>query len=110
MDSIKERNINEGKISFAGLLQQGQSRSSADNLKSYEGYDICWVEEAQMVSKMSLDLLLPTIRKPGSEFWFSYNRKDEEPSRFVTAEYPPEDTVHIYVMGQSMVQRIPSII
>lgn len=101
---IKESEIlctnNEGKISFAGLLQQGQSRSSADNLKSYEGYDICWVEEAQMVSKMSLDLLLPTIRKPGSEFWFSYNRKDEvEPvhSRFVTAEYPPEDTVHIYV-------------
>lgn len=101
---IKESEIlclcNEGKISFSGLLQQGQSRSAADNLKSYEGYDICWVEEAQNVSKMSLDLLLPTIRKKNSEFWFSYNRKvEKEPvhEKFVLSDNPPEDTVHIYV-------------
>jgi phage terminase large subunit len=101
---IKESEIlclcNEGKISFSGLRQQGQDRTAADNLKSYEGYDLCWVEEAQNVSKMSLDLLLPTIRKIGSEFWFSYNRKvDKEPvhEKFVTSENPPPDTVHIYV-------------
>lgn len=101
---IKESEIlcphNGGKISFAGLRQQGQERSAADNLKSYEGYDICWVEEAQTVSKMSLDVLLPTIRKDGSECWFSYNRKSEsEPvhDRFVNTEFAPDDTVHIYV-------------
>ena len=91
---------NDGKISFAGLRQQGQTRSAADNLKSYEGYDICWIEEAQTVSKMSLDLILPTIRKQKSEFWFSYNRKHkDEPvhNRFVDSEYIPQDTVHIYV-------------
>jgi len=101
---IKEAEIlcphNSGKISFSGLRQSGADHSAADNLKSYEGYDICWVEEAQMVSKMSLDLLLPTIRKPGSEVWFSYNRKIEhEPvhDRFVTGASIPPDTVHVYI-------------
>ena len=93
-------NHNSGKISFTGLRQQGAGKSAADNVKSYEGYDICWVEEAQTISKYSLDILLPTIRKPGSEVWFSYNRKEEgEPvhSKFVESEHVPEGTVHIYV-------------
>ncbi|MDE2107429.1 MAG: terminase large subunit, partial [Patescibacteria group bacterium] len=38
-----------------------------------EGYDIAWAEEAQTLSQRSLDLLRPTIRKPGSELWFSWN-------------------------------------
>jgi phage terminase large subunit len=38
-----------------------------------EGFDIAWVEEANRVSQRSLDLLVPTIRKPGSEIWFTWN-------------------------------------
>ena len=92
--------VNGGKISFTGLRQAGSNSSAADNIKSYEGYDICWVEEAQTISKYSLDILLPTIRKEGSEVWFSYNRKnDNEPvhSRFVLSDFVPEGTVHVYV-------------
>jgi phage terminase large subunit len=38
--------------------------------KAWKGYDVAWVEEAQTLSQWSLDLLLPTIRKPGSKLWF----------------------------------------
>lgn len=46
---------------------------NAQNLKSYEGFDICWVEEAANVSARSWNLLIPTIRKQGSEIWISFN-------------------------------------
>ncbi len=53
---------------FAGLRKQ-----TVSSLKSYEAIDICWIEEASVVSRRSLTILLPTIRKPGSEIWFSLN-------------------------------------
>ncbi len=71
---------------FAGIRQQGVA-----NLKSLEGTDICWVEEAQVVTKRSWEVLLPTIRKPGSEIWITFNPEldsDETYSRFVLD--PPE--------------------
>jgi phage terminase large subunit len=52
---------------------QGMQNHTADSVKSLEGYDIAWVEEAQSLSQRSIDLLRPTIRKPGSELWFSWN-------------------------------------
>jgi phage terminase large subunit len=52
---------------------QGMQNHTAESIKSLEGYDIAWVEEAQSLSARSLDLLRPTIRKPGSELWFSWN-------------------------------------
>jgi phage terminase large subunit len=57
-----------GRIVFAGMQNH-----TADTIKSLEGYDIAWVEEAQSLSQRSLDLLRPTIRKDGSELWFSWN-------------------------------------
>jgi phage terminase large subunit len=57
-----------GLIAFAGLQDH-----TAESIKSYEGFDVAWVEEAQTVSAKSLNLLRPTIRKPGSELWFSWN-------------------------------------
>jgi len=47
-------------------------------IKSLEGVDICWVEEAENVSRDSWDYLIPTIRKRGSEIWVSFNPDDEE--------------------------------
>jgi phage terminase large subunit len=47
-------------------------------VKSTEGIDYCWVEEAENVSNESWDILLPTIRKPGSEIWVTYNPKDDD--------------------------------
>jgi phage terminase large subunit len=52
---------------------QGMQNHTADSIKSLEGFDVAWVEEAQSLSQRSLDLLRPTIRAPGSEMWFSWN-------------------------------------
>jgi phage terminase large subunit len=62
------RGVNGTEFVFAGLRKQ-----TVSSLKSYEAIDICWVEEASVVSRRSLTILLPTIRKPGSEIWFTLN-------------------------------------
>jgi phage terminase large subunit len=77
-NSITGRNGTE--FTFAGL------RHNVNSLKSIEGTDVCWIEEAQTVSKASWATLIPTIRKPGSEIWVSFNPEldtDETFSRFV---------------------------
>jgi phage terminase large subunit len=85
------RGRNGTEFSFAGLQQH-----TIDSIKSYEGVDIVWVEEAHAVVKKSWDVLLPTIRKPGSEIWITYNpqlESDETHQRFVTQ--PPPDCVSV---------------
>lgn len=65
-------------------------------IKSFEGVDICWVEEGQVVTKRSWDTLEPTIRKPNSEIWVTFNPEldtDETWVRFV--ENPPDDSLVI---------------
>ena len=78
MFTIKEfeiRSVHGGIIIFQGLQNH-----TADSIKSLEGYDIAWVEEAQSLSQFSLDILRPTIRKPGSQLWFTWNpRYDTDP-------------------------------
>jgi phage terminase large subunit len=56
---------------FAGL------RHNISSLKSLEGVDKCWVEEAEAVSDSSWSVLIPTIRKPGSEIWVTFNPDQE---------------------------------
>lgn len=71
-------------------------RHNVNSLKSYEGTDICWVEEAVTVSKHSWDVLIPTIRKKDSEIWMSFNpelEEDETYQRFVIN--PPKDAILI---------------
>lgn len=59
---------------------EGMQNHTADSIKSLEGFDRAWFEEAQNASEKSLTLLRPTIRKPGSELWFSWNpHKDTDP-------------------------------
>ena len=62
------RGINGTEISFTGL-----ATNTVESIKSYEGVDIVWIEEAQTVSKRSYDILVPTIRKPDSEIWVTFN-------------------------------------
>lgn len=66
----RERIIGPGG---GAIIFQGMQNHTAESLKSLEGYDLAWVEEAQNLSQRSLDLLRPTLRKPGSELWFSWN-------------------------------------
>lgn len=62
------------------IIFQGMQNHTADSIKSLEGYDVAWVEEAQTLSQTSLRLLRPTLRKPGSELWFSWNpKKPDDP-------------------------------
>jgi len=74
------RGSNGTEFSFVGL------KNNVSNIKSYEGCDICWVEEAQTTSKLSWNVLIPTIRKEGSEIWISFNPEletDETYQRFI---------------------------
>ena len=74
------------------IIFQGMQNHTADSIKSLEGYDIAWVEEAQSLSQRSLDLLRPTIRKEGSELWFSWNpslETDPVDALLRCAEPPP---------------------
>lgn len=77
--------INGTEFIFKGI--------SADpmQIKSLEGIDICWVEEAQKVSEESWEILIPTIRKSNSEIWVSFNPNLETDStykRFITNTPP----------------------
>lgn len=84
---IEGRNGTEFK--FSGL------RVNPTELKSFEGADYCWVEEGQRVSAYSWDILIPTIRKPDSEIWCSFNpdlATDPTYKRFVL-QTPPSSIV-----------------
>ena len=70
---------------FKGLLRNEQS------VKSTEGIDICWVEEAATVSEISWETLIPTIRKAGSEIWVTFNpltSDDPTTKRFIENQPP----------------------
>lgn len=55
------------------IIFQGMKNHTAESIKSLEGYDVCWIEEAQMISERSLKLLRPTFRKAGSQIWSCWN-------------------------------------
>lgn len=76
---------------FKGLAKNTEA------IKSTEAVDLCWVEEAEKVSERSWELLIPTIRKPGSEFLITFNPSDEEDpvyKRFITSP-PPNSIVRL---------------
>lgn len=81
------------------IIFQGMQNHTADSIKSLEGYDCAWVEEAQSLSQRSLDLLRPTIRKPNSELWFTWNpRSESDPvDQLLRGKEPPPDAVVVMV-------------
>lgn len=92
---ILEREIEHHKtgsrFTFIGLDR------NPDSAKSLEGADICWVEEARTISQRSLEILIPTIRKPGSEIWWSWNpefREDPVDEYFRGGLLPPDTIIH----------------
>ena len=87
-DAVIKSKKADGRIIF-----QGMQNHTADSIKSLEGYDRAWVEEAQSLSQTSLDLLRPTIRKPGSELWFTWNpRQASDPvDLLLRGPTPPKD-------------------
>ena len=78
------RGKNGTEFIFAGMSDQ-----TAESVKSFEGVDIAWIEEAQKITRRSLDILSPTIRKDESEIWISLNPEldtDEVYTRFVLGQ------------------------
>ncbi|MFV7455414.1 PBSX family phage terminase large subunit [Stenotrophomonas maltophilia] len=82
----------DSEFAFAGLKEH-----TADSIKSYEGFDGAWIEEAHSVSERSATVLIPTIRKPGSELWWSYNPEQEEDYVHQLAAMDDPDTLVITI-------------
>jgi len=90
-DSIINRTTGTEFI-FKGL------RHNINEIKSMQGIDVCWVEEAQSITEHSLDILTPTIRKEGSQIIFTFNRFTElDPVyvKFVMNKMPKTYTAHL---------------
>ena len=80
------------------IVFKGMQSYNASNIKSLEGYDIAWVEEAQTLSQHSLDLLRPTLRKEGSELWFSWNpRYKTDPVDMFFRKNPPSEATSVLI-------------
>jgi phage terminase large subunit len=76
------------------IIFEGLQNHTADSIKSLEGFDRAWVEEAQSLSQRSLDILRPTIRKEGSQIWFSWNpSKETDPVDQFLRVNPPQGAV-----------------
>lgn len=105
-DKIRELDL-KSRYKFGTTYIEGKNgtefvfkglRINPDEIKSMEGIDICWVEEAQRVSDASWTYLIPTIRKPGSEIWLTFNPVDADDAtyqRFVVNTPPSTLLVNI---------------
>ena len=90
-DSIR-CTITGSEFIFKGL------KNSIAEIKSMQGIDYCWVEEAESVTDESWDILIPTIRQEGSEIWISFNpnmKSDATYQRFVVN--PPENCINVEI-------------
>jgi phage terminase large subunit len=79
------------------IIFRGMQSYNAANIKSLEGYDLCWIEEAQTLSAISWRLLRPTIRKDGSEIWCTWNPRHDSDAvdTFFRGPHPPKDSIVI---------------
>lgn len=81
------------------IIFEGLANHTAESIKSLEGFDIAWFEEAQSCSQRSLDLLRPTIRKPKSELLFTWNPRyqDDPIETLLRGPDPPPGTILVEV-------------
>lgn len=96
------RNRNGSEFIFKGL------HGNAQSIKSLEGIDICWVEEAQAVSMDSIDILIPTIRKPNSYFIWTFNRLAENDPVWERIFKNPDDRTYVRQVNSNEVEQLLS--
>lgn len=90
------RGANGTRFFFSGLSDQ-----TAESIKSFEGCDIVWCEEAQTITRQSWRILTPTIRKPGSEIWATYNPQlDTDETHQMAVIKPAPGTISIEMNWQ----------
>jgi len=88
-------------VSGGTAIFRGMQNHTAASIKSLEGFDRAWWEEAQTATQHSLDLLIPTIRQPGSELWFSWNPASEtDPIDVLLRGNPPDGAIVVRVNWQ----------
>lgn len=94
---VQDRRIKSGQGGVT--IFEGMQNHTADSIKSLEGFDRAWFEEAQNASDNSLTLLRPTIRKPGSQLWFGWNPKlaTDPIDVLLRGANPPPDAVVVKV-------------
>jgi phage terminase large subunit len=95
-------NIKEREIvcipTNALCIFRGMQDHTAESVKSLEGFDVAWWEEAQTASMRSLEILIPTIRKDGSELWFSWNpTNSDDPVDVLLRKAVPEGAIVVAV-------------
>jgi len=83
-----------GIIIFVGMADH-----NAESIKSLEGFGRAWIEEAQTLTKRSLQLLRPTIRAKDSELWFSWNpsRKNDAVDELLRGDELPTNSIIVKV-------------
>lgn len=96
------RNANGSEFIFKGL------RGNAQSIKSLEGIDICWVEEAQTVSMESIDILIPTIRKDGSYFIWTFNRLTDNDPVWERIASRPDEMTYVRQVNSNEVEKLLS--
>ena len=96
------RNVNGSEFIFKGL------RGNAQSIKSLEGIDICWCEEAQTISMESIDVLIPTIRKEGSYFIWTFNRLTENDPVWERIAGNPDERTYVRQVNSNEVERLLS--
>lgn len=105
-DLIKIYGLTDFEVTNSGIINKVTGSdfffkglwNNEQGIKSIEGIDIAWVEEAQTISKESLEILTPTIRKPGSKIIYSYNRllpNDPVHERLVVEGRPNAIVIHV---------------
>lgn len=93
IQQVQITGINGTEFIFAGLSDQ-----TADSIKSYEGADICWIEEGQVVTDRSWTILMPTLfrKQSGCELWITFNPElDSDPTWTRFVEHPPDGTLNV---------------
>ena len=96
------RHVNGSRFSFKGLHDHPE-----DTLKGFEGADVCWVEEAQTMSRNTLQILVPTIRKDNSVIIYTWNpQTSTDPVWETYIEHPSKltrkRTYHAHVTYRTM--------
>lgn len=81
------------------MIFEGLQSHTADSIKSLEGFDEAWVEEAQSLSQRSLDILRPTLREDDSTIIFTWNpgNATDPVDALLRADSPPKDSIIIEV-------------
>lgn len=93
------KRINGNRPCDGIMIFQGMQDHNATNIKSLEGFDRFWCEEAQGMSQHSLDVLRPTLRKDTAELWFTWNplHETDPVDKLLRGPNPPPGSVVINV-------------